>query len=243
MKLVTVIPIARTIGRETLTYFSSKDFPAGSIVSIPLRKKMVNALVTGTEDVTLSKADVKNAAFQIKKITEASTRSFFLPAFIKAAENTSNYFAVPTGAIISSLTPAPIFNELLPNKKKSLLQDSFPKPPVKTKTIEYEKLLFQADDEERIASYKSLIREEFAKKRSVFFCVPTIQDIKRFANVLVRGIDNYTFIFHSELSKKELIATWNNALASKHSILIIGTPLYLSFPRHDVKTIILEFVA
>ncbi len=40
------------------------------------------------------------------------------------------------------------------------------------------------DKEERFTHYKSLIREEFARKQSVFFVLPTIEDIRRMKSQL-----------------------------------------------------------
>jgi hypothetical protein len=55
MKLIEVIPISSAISKESLTYFTSKNISAGSIVSVPVRGKKVDAIVLGTEEVSSSK--------------------------------------------------------------------------------------------------------------------------------------------------------------------------------------------
>ena len=43
MRIVTVIPFSRNIHKDSLTYFTAKDIAVGAIVSVPVRKKLVDA--------------------------------------------------------------------------------------------------------------------------------------------------------------------------------------------------------
>ena len=45
---------------------------------------------------------------------------------------------------------------------------------------------------------------------------------------------------HSKLSKKELLSTWEKITNEKHPVLIIATGSFLSIPRTDIGTIILD---
>ena len=56
MYILDVIPIAKGILREKLTYFSAKDIPLGSLVEIPVRKKLIKALVIDKKAVTDAKS-------------------------------------------------------------------------------------------------------------------------------------------------------------------------------------------
>ena len=58
--------------------------------------------------------------------------------------------------------------------------------------IFHETVLLQSDDEERYATYRGLIREEFAKGRSVFFCLPGAEDLLNAKSTLEKGIEKYT---------------------------------------------------
>ena len=77
-------------------------------------------------------------------------------------------------------------------------------------------------------------------KQSVFICVPTHFDIDQLKNELTKGISQYVFSFHSDLNKKTLINNYNSCISEEHPILIIGTGMFLSIPRDDIKTIIIE---
>ena len=100
--------------------------------------------------------------------------------------------------------------------------------------------MIQSDDDDRYAQYKSIIREEFAKGSSVFFCLPTIQDTKKAKKSLQKGIEPFTFILHSSISKKTLIETTNKILNEKHPVLIIGTGGFISAPFKNISTIIVD---
>ena len=237
MFIVDVIPLSRGIQKETLSYFTSKKVPRGAIVSVPLRLKNVGAIVVDIRDAKTVKTDIKQAHYGLKKVTGTVTARFFLPEFIEAAEYTANYFASGTGAIIETLTPSSILNEL--TKETFLHQNHSRKTTRKGKTTT-QKYTFQAPNKERFAAYKGIIREEFAKGNSVFFCTPTVDDIAQIVSSLCRGIEERTHVLHSGISKRKFLDAWNTAVLNKHPVLIIGTGSILSMPRHDVNTIIID---
>ncbi|HBD24834.1 MAG: hypothetical protein A2566_02500 [Candidatus Zambryskibacteria bacterium RIFOXYD1_FULL_40_13] len=231
MRIVTVIPISKGIGKDTLTYFTQKSVTAGSIVSVPLRNKMVFGLVTESKVAQEMKSELKSLSYNIKKIDNIETHSFISSSFIESAEKIADYNASSVGAVLSALLPKTILEE---SKELSYT------PKEKPVGIFHETLLLQSDDEERYATYKSLIREEFAKNRSVFFCMPGAEDLLNAKLSLEKGIENYTHILHSGLSKKDIVSTWQKIIAEEHPVLIIATGLFLSIPRDDLGAIILE---
>src|SRR3989344_6838850 len=98
MRLLHVSPITRDIGRETLSYFSLSDIRLGSVISVPLRKRTVPALVIGSDMVRDSKAAIKGSPWQIRKIKSAKARALFSPAFVEAAKRAAAWSATTTGA-------------------------------------------------------------------------------------------------------------------------------------------------
>lgn len=237
IRLVTVAPIARGVNAETLTYFTARDVKEGMLVSIPLRSKKTPALILAVREATIEKTDIKSASFKLKKIGES--KGYVLsPSFIRAVEKTARHFAARTGAALESLVPNTVLEETPTTRGTG--NASTGKPPAAATMPKPEKLLLQADDDERETIYKSLIREEFAKKHSVFLCLPTIYDVERMKNALNRGIEEHVFSFHSELGKKELLAQWKKTLKHPHPALIVGTGIFLSLPRNDIETVIIE---
>ncbi len=234
MKAVTVVPIAKNMGKEHLTYFSAKDIPIGALVSVPVRSKMIDALVVGTEDVESSKAEIKEASYQLKKIEKVKGASIFSDPFLRTVEQLRRYYITQTGAIIEALVPKILLtNAQTLSKPPKTLEDS-------KSNLKQEKLIFQAPLEDRLVFYKTFIRESFARKQSVFICLPTIHEIELFTETLEKGIDTYTFVLHSDRPAKELVLLYNQILDETHPVLIIATGSYVLIPRADIGAYIIE---
>lgn len=238
MKLVHVIPLSRGIFREELTYFTSQEVAPGAIVTVPVRGRKISALVVSSEDASDAKAAIKASPYAIKKIELIRSKNFFLPEFIESARDAASYFATTPGEVIRSFVPQTVL--LGTTKLKETPEHHHSTGSEKPSRLKQEKFVLQLPDEERLSAYKSLIREEFAKQSSVFFCLPTIQDIEIVLDSLERGIKEYTFALHSGLSKKEQLAQWNKVVQEKHPVLIVATATFLSLPRKDIRTIIVD---
>lgn len=236
MFIVTVIPIQKGFQRENLTYFSPIEISLGDIVSVPIRSKTADAIVINIENVRDLKFDIKKADFQLKKIITTKGTSPFSSSFFKACQRMKDYSVSNTGTIIKSLMPS-MFLENLKDLKKIKETESTQN---QNENIKQEKLIFQALTPDRLSWYRTLIREAFAKKESVFICVPTRFDIEQLKIELTKGISQYVFSFHGDLNKKTLINTYNSCINELHPVLIIGTGIFMSIPRADIKTIIIE---
>lgn len=233
MQIIKVIPFSKTLRRDYLTYFSKEKIAVGSIVSINLRKKTVPGLVIGSSPGERQKSEIKASDFALRKVKKVYKQSIFSKSFVMAAKATSEYYATSTGAVLNSLTPANI-------------TDSIAKlPEIKTRSFHErastgEKFVVQESDTERYSHYKGLIREEFAKKRSVLFVCPTIEDCLHASSLLYKGIEDSTFVLHSKLTKKQTIDEWRDAITHDKPVLLIVTGTFMGIPRHDIGSIIIE---
>lgn len=232
MRLYTVIPIARGVGKETLTYFGPDTVEIGALVSIPLRKKIAHAIVIDKKDVADVKSDIKSSRYALKKISKINTSNFISKEFLEAAYLTSEWYGTTTGSILQTVIPKLVFDHALNIKS------------VETESVEEkvskERLVIQADDDERFSHYKSFIRGQFAKKSSVFFCLPTVEDIRQAKTLLEKGIEQYTVVLDSTMSKKDFAKALATVQEETHPILIIGTVPFLSIERSDIGTIIID---
>jgi primosomal protein N' len=234
MKLVTVIPLGKGIYKEQLTYFTTHELGMGALVMVPIQNRQVPSLVIKVETVADAKSQLRRADFAIKKISKVLAPVFFLPEFIEACQITANYYVAGVGQIISSLLPKAIL-EAAGSIKSTVTYES-----PSTDNLRLEDLVLQDTDRERMVQYKSLIREAFARNHSVFLCLPTVSEIGKALDSLEKGIAPYTVALHGKLTAKAMIANWQQALSSDHPILVIGTPAFLSLPRADIKTIIVD---
>jgi primosomal protein N' len=237
MKIVTVVPLKKGAWKEDLTYFSAKDVPDGSIVTIPFRNKKVLGLVTGVENAGHAKSSIKSMSFNLKKIINVKEHLVFRKEYLDSIIETSKYFVSNKNNGITTLIPA-VFRE---NYDKLVdMGVKLPLPSLVPKSLKPEKILFQAPFDERISSYKTLIRGSFAQKKSVFIVLPTQFDIDKFTNQLSKGIEQFTFSIHSGINSKKNLITCEKILVSAHPVLVLGTSPYLSIPRQDIETIIFE---
>ena len=204
----------------------------GSLVSVPLRKRMVNALVVSVDSAREAKSEIRASDFAMKKIGELKSEPFLSEAFMKSVMDLADFSASSVGSVLNFLIP----KAALENTSELKFDAVAPS----LKDLSYDQITIQSDEEERFANYRSLIREEFARKRSVFFCLPTAEDVKKAFAVLPKGIEEYTYTFYGSLAKKKLLEQWKSALRNPHPVLIIGTGLFFSINRFDLGTIIIE---
>lgn len=231
MFVIEVIPIAKTPGIDQLSYFTSQEVSIGAIVTVPLRKKLVRGIVMGIRPAQDMKSEIKSATFALKRLDKIKSTEFFSKAFMDTAKSTADYYATSVGAILDILVPDYILKNV--GKLKKVKKEG-------AVHALQEKYVVQGDDEERYGTWKSLIRQEFAKKKSVYFLFPTIEDAEYAFTLLEKGIEGYAFILHGSLPTKSIVETWNNIMKEEHPVVVIATGGFLSLPREDVETLVVE---
>lgn len=233
MYIVEVTPFSKSIRSNSLSYFSSTKITVGAIVSVPLRSKIIKGLVIDVKNVKELKSEIKQSAFAMKKIKGVSKNILFSKEFVRAADDTAEYFATSGGSIIQSLIP----NNLLDDISK--LQKVTP-DVVESDDTEHPKFVLQAEDKDRYSEYKSIIRGQFAKQKSILFCVPTVEDGIFAEKQLSRGIEKHTFILNSRMSKGAMIKTWNEIISRDKPSLVIVTGGMIGIPITNLGTIIVD---
>jgi len=233
MKIVDVIPFNRTLQKTHLSYFTARDINVGNIVSIDIRNKLTYGLVVEVRDVSKDKETLKKSQFSLRKIKGVLKNNLFNKQFIEASHIIADQFATSVGSVLQSLTPAKILDEIKSLENNTLTKNNLHKEL-------NEKYIVQDNEEGRFSHYKNLIRESFAKKKSIFFICPTIEDTRYSKEKLQKGIEDHVIILNSAISKKEMLNGWNKAISHAHPVLIVMTPGFMGLPRHDIGSIILE---
>ena len=230
MWIVEVVPIKRGLPKETLTYFSAEPVADGTVVSVPVRKKAVDAVAVSCKDVKDEKSAIKSGSFALKKILKIKTGSP-VPAYIfETAKLAGQYYRARRGTILNFLIPDYSYYGLFSHETAAR----------KETDVQPERLIFQAPLDDRIAFYRTYIREAFAKKESVTFVCPTIADCTLFAESLSRGVADFVVVINSEVSKKKIVEAIKKLSSGGHGFVTITTPTYATLMRPDTGTIILE---
>ena len=235
MKIIDVIPIAKGISQEKLSYFTSKDVSVGALVSVPVRKKEIPAIVSAVSDLKESKITLKDSDFAVKPIKSVISANFITPEFLEACKEIAEYYASTCGSVIKDFIPQTILEGGSGPKTQKISEQVV----IKTKN-EQNALIIQLPREERIRHYKSVVREELAKNKSVFLCLPIVVDMEKIAVELGRGIEKYVFVLSGKMSKKKIREGWEKSSEEKHPVLIIATKSFLSLPRQDFGVIIID---
>jgi len=154
MKIVTVIPFAKNVFKEALTYYTSKKVVAGNVVKISLRKKEILGLVTHVESGEKSKTILKESQFALKKVTEVLPKQIFNEAFLKTVSHMSDYYASYPSLVLKQMVPQIILKNLA----------TFPE--LKQEGVREESMIMtiQAGHEDRHTHYRNCIRENLARQ-------------------------------------------------------------------------------
>jgi primosomal protein N' (replication factor Y) (superfamily II helicase) len=230
MYVITVVPLKRGIGIDTLTYFSTEDFAPGVLVHIPIRNTATLALVTKSEPVSSAKTALRAATFSLKKLPAQHITGSLSEAYIQTAKTLSTYYASPLGVILYNLLPPPIRTGDIP----------FPHSLPNTGTHQQPPEVFVAEAKERLLSYRSLVRETFAHSGSVLIVVPASIDAMVIEEALGQGITERVITLTSIMTKSELKKAYTALSDFSQTKLIIATPSHAVIERHDITTVIIE---
>ncbi len=247
MNIISVIPLSRSKIASELSYFTASEIPMGAIVSVPLRSKSIYGIVTRSENADKIKMDIKNAPFEIRKLSKVKATMFFPETFMEACRELADYYATTIGSIIDAM----ISDSLLENAHKILpplpiqadLELNKTKVPKKVLDPYHETakvIAVQGDDLDRMSSWRSLVRQEFARRKSIAIYAPTIEDSENIFNALEKGIEGYIFKLNGNLTNKKIVDTWTTIAETDHPIVVILTGSFPVLPRGDVGTLIIE---
>lgn len=237
MFVVRVMPIARGIFKDRLTFFSRDHIQTGSVVQVSIRNRTVPALVVESHDAREEKSEIRNADFALKKISpNTRPKRVFTDAFVTAMRKTALWHGVNESAAVSALTSTAILESAskLEAVPEGVTREHSDMP------VRADLLVLQADYTERIRTYRNSVREAFARSSSVILVAPTIKEAETLERELGRGIEGRTLLMTSAISKKKLIESWNRAILEKEPLLIIGNAFVLSVPRTNIDSIIVE---
>lgn len=236
MKIINVIPVAKGIPQEKLSYFTSKDVSVGALVSVPVRNKEIPAIVSAVSDAKESKNELKRSDFLMKPIKSVISANFITPEFLEAGKEIAEYYVSTRGSVLKDFIPQAI----LENERQKQTTEKWLPSPADNFSVGRETVLAQFSEKDRIQFYKSVVREEFAKNKSVFLCLPAAVEIASLGLELQRGIEKYVYIFSGKMPKKKIKENWKKADEEKHPVLIIATKSFFSIPRRDIGAIIID---
>lgn len=232
MNTLQVVPFKKGFRTEYLTYFTTKDVSIGNIVTFEIKNRTYQGFVIDVQSVQTNKSDLRQADFTLKKIKSIYKETIFNTAIVQTLKDAKEFYATSIGELSTSIVPQFVLKDIntfkIPHTDTVSIQDST------------EQYAIQEPDKERYSSYKRLIREEFAKKRSVLLVCPTIEDSEYAYQELSKGIQEYSYLFASHIKKSDLIHSWNDALKNEKPILVVATGHFAFIPLSKIGSVVIE---
>lgn len=230
MKVVTVIPIAKGVPRSELSYFSAKEIPLGTLVTVPFGKRSIKGVVVNAQGVRDLKSSLKQNKFALRNITTVHTDTELSPGIFIAAQKTARHFACPVGPILETMIPDQFFN----------YYSTHPIPRTIRKPHNPNIQSIQVPFTERISWYKTIIRENFAKNLSTLIITPSVITADTISDHLKTGISDRLITLHSKKTKKYIEKKLPEILSGKDPLVVIATAPFGTLIREDWDTLIIE---
>ena len=230
MFVIHVTPLIRGTTLESLSYFSSVEYPLGSFISVPVRGKNQPAIVINSKPVSTTKTALKAATFSLRKLPIQKDATVLPQTIQETAEALSQIYPSSVGSILYTLLPPDIRNGSRPYPNINIAQHEEETTPQ----------ILTARLDERMIQYKSYIRTTFAHRGSVLLVVPTTTDIEYIYDELRRGIEDRVVRISSVDPKKKRDEAFEKLNDTSLSRLIITTPAYAYIERVDLTTIIID---
>lgn len=237
MKAVYVYPIGAGPDKGVLTYFTAKEVSIGDTVEIKVRGRKVLAIVDGVDSLENDKSAIKKSSFKLKKIESVLGQTLHGGPLYKTAKILSNYYISHPGLILKALRPV-IFNEPTIRDIHSPKIQSRANANIVIEKIQPQ--LIQLSKNDRIIFLKKLIREYFAKKKSIAIILPTIHEAHVWFELLAKGIAEHTLVFTGDESKKNQKEMVLRSAKSEHPLLLIGTFFATVLPVKNLGAIVVE---
>lgn len=230
MHVITLVPLKRGIGLDSLSYFSNEAFVKGTILSIPIRNTLVLGLVTDIKEVSTAKTALRAATFSLRKLPHQTNPTILSEAYINTAKDLSEYYATTLGTILYNLLAPDIRNGDIPLPHTHHLET----------TITHAPQVLATPKRERFLAYRSLVRETFAHSGSVLFVVPTSVEADELKDALEQGIEDRIIMLTTVMTKTQLKKSYETLEDFSKTKLIIVTPSHSILERHDITHIVIE---
>jgi primosomal protein N' (replication factor Y) (superfamily II helicase) len=231
MYVIEVIPLTRGQQIASLTYYSKVAYEIGSIISIGVRQKIIRGLVISIEPVSTAKTTLRAATFTLRKLPEQLIVKPLPPVLLETARLLAKELPTTVGSILYSLLPEEI------QSGSQTLESNLPCVGIYELPVVS---VLQATEEERLRTYRSLIREAFAHRGSVLLVVPTAAHIDRLVDSLSQGITERVVTFTPGATVKAMQRSYTALHDLSQAKLVIVTPAHICLDRHDFTHIIIE---
>lgn len=230
MYVIEVIPLQRGTTAESLSYYAGESYSTGTVITVPVRNKMLQAVVIESKPVSKAKTALKAATFSLRKLAPQENVITLPESLIKTTKALSETYPTSLGALMYALLPPDIRTGARPYPQTTCQQGVEDTVP----------FIYTGTRADRFLLYKSHIRQAFAHRGSVLFVVPNSASVAYAKEMLKHGIEKRVITFSSTHTKKQIEKSYEAFGDLSVAKLIITTPSFAFLERHDITNIIIE---
>lgn len=240
---ITRIPLSRN---QSFSYLSDKEIPTGSLVSVPLFRRMTEGIVTG------HRPDFDRLGnIELKKVSKVLEENFLDKKQIELAQFLSDYYFSPLGIVLKSFIPKRV-------KARTKKQTAINKTPEKRNvilTIEQKSAIQQISTNQKLPTTNYLLFgpagsgktevyiesiKNLPKNQQALILLPeltlTPQAIERYSEYF--GLENIA-VMTSKISKGEYYRQWQKIKSGEIKI-VIGTRMAVFAPFKKLGLIVVD---
>ncbi len=225
MYVVDVSPIQKGISLQVLSYFCGQNVLPGTIVTVPLRKKTIQALTLDCQPLSARKQELRENSFTLEKVISIDEPSI-PPPLIQAFQSSADYHAVSLGSLLHAGIPGFFWN--LPNFKSIATTKITQKKPA----YHYGPWKMQTDYIEEV-----IAKNLKASKSTIIIC-PSRQYVEKIHEELTHSLDDVNkdqlFAFPQITGSLKQQRSWEDAESLLRPVIIIGTSSTLILRRFDI---------
>lgn len=235
MFVIEVIPLKRGVKIESLSYFSSEPYAAGTILSVPVKNRQVRGVVATVTEASKSKTALRAATFSLRKLPVQKDVVTLSPELMQTAARLADEYACQQGAVIYQLLPPEVREGSIPFPSHRTHDGG----ETRTEAPQAPEVL-QGKTDERYRAYRGIVREAFAHAASTLIVVPSSIDAHELEEALSSGIEDRVIVLTASLTPKATAKAYQQLADFAKPKLIITTPGHSVIERHDITTVIIE---
>jgi primosomal protein N' (replication factor Y) len=238
-------------GNEALTYYSEQQLSVGSLVSVPLQRQKVLAVVT---------KKVSKPTFNTKPIDYVYDLVPVPEKLLKLADWLRTYYPAPLGIIAQQLVVAslddkkivgavesskPVKNSVLNTKfihsqQGSQILTSEQQRAVQRITKPGTYLLHGITGSGKTRVYIELTNKVLANSKSAVILTPEISLTSQLAERFKAAFGDMVVVLHSQLTPAQRRNAWQSVLQATSPLVVIGPRSALFSPLRDIGLIVLD---
>lgn len=243
MRLLEVIPLARLPkgAPESLSYYTSRDTPAGSFVRMTMNKRSVVGVVIHATPLSDVKALIRKQDFALKKIDETLAEGIIPPTYAKLFVWTAKFFVSSKSSVIKAALPN-YFAKPTKALKEFFAACIIPHAPHDAPArTEQAPVFVEGAWNERVLYYCDAIRTLFSESpvAQILVLFPTRIDANVFYEMIKNDFSESAVLATSAATLRKNAEIWRDA-ASGRVRIVIGTKNAVFIPIPFLSCIIID---